>query len=468
MGTRIRSALVACPLLGAVLVGSACASSEETNRFDDDGGASSSGGSSGLGGTNDGGGISSEILDSCATDTARANPLPLDLYILFDSSGSMLYEAAPGVTKMKATTDAFRAFINDPSSAGLGAALTFFPAHPPGAAFTCTSSAQCGTAGICTVKKCDTNTEVRFCDDDQDCPVGDCINAGVCEKDPTAYCNLSASECLGAQGTVCQNQPAFVCAPRDSCLQANYETPVVPFGTLPANAVAINTAIASKKPFGGTPTAPALAAAEIKAHEYALNNAGHTVAIVLVTDGLPSTALCTSVDNTIDSVAALAKVGADAKPKIRTFVIGVFSAAEQADPAKNPQANLDKIAAAGDTGKAFIVGVNANTTKDLVAAMNQVRGKALPCEYNVPQPAGGIPDYGKVNVRHTAPSGAKVVYPNVANAAACGTGGGWYFDTPPSAGAPPAKIILCPATCTEANTAGGQVDVVLGCQTVVR
>jgi hypothetical protein len=463
MGTR---SLVAWALLGAVLVATACASSndETEGRFNDsDGGASSSGGSSGLGGGTDSGGIDPGVLDGCATDSAKANPLPLDLYILFDSSGSMLYEAAPGVTKMKATTDAMTTFINDPSSAGIGAALTFFPAHPPGAAFTCTNSTQCGTAGICTVKKCDTNTEVKFCDGNGDCDAVNCINAGVCAGDPTAYCNLAASECNAAQGTTCQAQPSFVCAPRDACLESNYDTPVVAFGALPANSVAINTALASKKPFGGTPTVAALTSAEKKAYEYALANAGHTVAIVLVTDGLP-----TQCSGTIDNVSALAKVGADAKPKIRTFVIGVFSAAEQANPQKDPQGNLDKIAAAGDTGKAFIVGVNANTTKDFIAAMSQVRGKALPCEYNVPQPDGGIPDYAKVNVRHTAPNGTKVVYPNVANAAACGTGGGWYFDTPPSAGAPPGKIILCPATCNEANTAGGQVDVVLGCQTVVR
>jgi hypothetical protein len=100
--------------------------------------------------------------------------------------------------------------------------------------------------------------------------------------------------------------------------------------------------------------------------------------------------------------------------------------------------------------------------------MNAVRGKALPCEYKVPQPDGGIPDYGKVNVRHTSPAGAKTVYPYAKSAAGCGMEGGWYFDADPSTGATPAKIVLCPASCTAANGAGGQIDVVLGCTTVVR
>lgn len=457
MGTRGLSGFVACGVLGGVLVATACASSDESaDRFD---GSSSSGGSSGLAVT-DSGGIGDEVLDGCATDTAKANPLPLDLYVLFDTSGGMIYEASPGVTKMKATSDAMMAFLNDPSSAGIGVALTFFPPHPPGAPYTCAQSSECGATGRCNTKMCPADNGIVFCDTDADCGgvSGSCKEAGKCSNEPTAFCNNIGLACPNNWGT-CQSQTSYTCIPKDVCADANYATPVVPFTPLPAAAIPIGTALANKKPFGGTPTSAALANAETQAYSHANANAGHTVAIVLVTDGLP-----TQCNADIDAIAAVAKVGADAKPPIRTFVIGVFSAAEAA----NAQSNLDKIAAGGGTNKAFIVGVGGNTTKDFVAAMNEVRGKALPCDYRLPQPDGGIPDYGKVNVRHTSPAGAKTVYPNVKNAAGCASGGGWYFDTEPTGGATPGKIILCPATCTEANSAGGQVDVVLGCQTVVR
>lgn len=457
MGVR---ATIGCGLLGAVLVATACASSDENGRFGgSSSGNSSSGGSSGLGST-DGGGVDPGVLEGCATGTAKANPLPLDLYVVFDTSGGMIYEASPGVTKMKATSDAMMAFLNDPSSAGIGVALSFFPAHPPGAPFTCTQSSECGATGRCNTKMCPADQGVVFCDTDADCggAANSCRPAGKCSNEPTAFCNNIGDVCPNNWGT-CQTQASFTCIPKDVCADANYATPVVPFATLPAAAIPIGSALANKKPFGGTPTSAALANAEKNAFAYAQANAGHTVAILLVTDGLP-----TQCNPDIDAVAAVAKVGADATPKIRTFVIGVFSAAEAA----NAQTNLDKIAAGGGTNKAFVVGIGGNTTKDFIAAMNEVRGKALPCDYVLPSPDGGIPDYGKVNVQHTSPGGAKTVYPNVKNAGGCASGGGWYFDTGPSAGSPPGKIILCPATCTEANGAGGQVDVVLGCQTVVR
>jgi len=305
---------------------------------------------------------------------------------------------------------------------------------------------------------CNVDDAVTFCTNTSDCGGQACSEAGRCSNNPNAYCYLIGQACPSTWGT-CQSQTSYLCAPKDSCDAANYATPGVPFGTLPGAQVALGTALTSKKPFGGTPTSAAIAAAEQQAFAYANANAGHTVAVVLVTDGLP-----TQCNTNVDDIASAAKIGADAKPKIRTFVIGVFGASDQA----TAQANLDKIAGAGDGGKAFIVGVGANTTKDFVAAMNSVRGKALPCDYKVPQPDGGIPDYGKVNVRHTSPTGTKTVYPYAKNEAGCANGGGWYFDVDPSGGSPPGKIILCPDTCTAANGAGGQVDVVLGCQTVVR
>ena len=99
---------------------------------------------------------------------------------------------------------------------------------------------------------------------------------------------------------------------------------------------------------------------------------------------------------------------------------------------------------------------------------NTIRGNALPCDYALPVPKSGTPDYDKMNVQYTSPTGQKTVFPNKKGAAACDAGGGWYYDVDPSTGGSPTKIVLCPTTCNDVKAKGGQVDVVVGCKTQVR
>ncbi len=85
-------------------------------------GASSTAGASGdsLGLTS--GGSGGGLIDSaCAKSTAEAKNVPVDMYIMFDKSGSM---AGP---KWSGSTAALQAFFEDPKNAGLGVALRFFP-----------------------------------------------------------------------------------------------------------------------------------------------------------------------------------------------------------------------------------------------------------------------------------------------------------------------------------------------------
>jgi phosphotransferase system HPr-like phosphotransfer protein len=60
-------------------------------------------------------------FDTCATASDAAKLVPVNMYILFDKSGSM---AGPKWTQ---TTAAVQAFFSDPASAGLRVALRFFP-----------------------------------------------------------------------------------------------------------------------------------------------------------------------------------------------------------------------------------------------------------------------------------------------------------------------------------------------------
>jgi hypothetical protein len=71
----------------------------------------------------DGGGVDGS---SCATEKHRAEPAPVDVALLVDVSASMAGQW--GLTiKMRGMQDALASFFNDPRSAGLRVAITFFP-----------------------------------------------------------------------------------------------------------------------------------------------------------------------------------------------------------------------------------------------------------------------------------------------------------------------------------------------------
>lgn len=73
------------------------------------------------GGSNDG---ALNDANACAAETQKAEPLPLDLYIMLDKSGSMQG------TKWSSTVSAINSFVNDSQSAGIGVGLDFFPDSP--------------------------------------------------------------------------------------------------------------------------------------------------------------------------------------------------------------------------------------------------------------------------------------------------------------------------------------------------
>lgn len=71
----------------------------------------------------------------------------------------------------------------------------------------------------------------------------------------------------------------------------------------------------------------------------------------------------------------------------------------------------------------------------------------------------------KVNVRIPVDK----TIPKVADATACGTGEGWYYDDELT----PTKVILCPAACDAANAAvgvdkPGKIGILFGCKTLIK
>src|SRR5690606_13309841 len=237
---------------------------------------------------------------------------------------------------------------------------------------------------------------------------------------------------------------------------SDYSGLAVPVAALPGAGADVNAALAARIPNGQTPTHAALQGAIAAARAHAAARPEAVVAVVLSTDGVPFTnGKCTDDPDTIAAVAAAAK---DDTPSIKTFVIGVLSPRDNTAGAAK---TLNDIAAAGGTTSATIIGTSANTQADFIAALQKIRGESLPCEFALPVPEAGTPDYDKVNVLFTDPATkAQTLIGYVGSKDKCdATAGGWHYDVDPKADKP-SKVVLCAATCAMVqNGLGGVVDV---------
>jgi hypothetical protein len=354
-------AIGAAGLLG--MGGAACSASSDdpfNNNYGGASGASGAAGAAGAGGAGGsgasinvngagGGGAGGSGSRNCGGDRYKAEKRQLDIYVMFDDSGSM-------IPWWLGVTDAFIKFLNDPASAGIGVGIQYFG------------------------NNCDPNY---------------------------------------------------------------YANPRVPIAPLPGNAMPIQASL--PLPFEGTATHPAMQGAVQHARAWANSHPDRKVVILLASDGLPN-----ECNSTLQNVSDVAREGVNGTPSIPTYVLGFGL----------DLTPLEQIAQAGGTQKAFIVDPNSGTA--LAQAMNGIRGAALPCDYVLPN--GGKVDPKKVNIDFTPQGGAPTRLPNVGDASRCGPGGGWYYDDP----AAPTRAIVCPGSCGQFNAdAGGQVDVVLGCDILI-
>lgn len=456
---------VAVSVVG-LFIASACGSSSESEF-------GSSGGSSGFGGSSSGSlgeaGSSGNIdeLAACATETLKGEALPLDIHIMLDASGSMMGPVQGNQTKWTAVKDALKGFISDPNSAGVGVGLQIFPIVHAGAPAQCTSNGDCpGAFGSCILKACDHAAfgALLPCDSSSECPnnVGCLPIYEFKQQGQDRNCLLGATTAgLGCPGGA--NPIGVSQCSKKECFLEDYDDARVPIGMLPGAAGTLTSNIdAIPNPLNTalTPTSMAVQGGLAYAKAYKAANAGHAVVLVLATDGLPTR--CSPYDSA--AVAALAAAGL---PDVKTFVVGVFASTEQAVA----KPNLDAIAKGGGTNTALIVSTSGNVTAEFQKAMDQIRGAALPCDYKVPAPQTGTPDYGRVNVKFTKGDGTASVFPQAkGGAGSCDAGGGWYYDVDPATGATPTKITLCPASCDAVKAAGSgsKVDVLLGCTTIVK
>ena len=160
---------------------------------------------------------------------------------------------------------------------------------------------------------------------------------------------------------------------------------------------------------------------------------------------------CPTLDDAVEA-AADCKSG---EPAIATYVLGVGPFLD----------NLQRIAKAGGTEHAYLIG-DDDVEQPVLAALNSIRGAAsIPCELKLPESKGGAPlDYGLVNVAYQDSSCTLSTIYNVPSDTSCdAVDGGWYYDDP----AAPSSVKLCDASCDRVSAPGGRLAFTVGCETEV-
>lgn len=241
------------------------------------------------------------------------------------------------------------------------------------------------------------------------------------------------------------------------CDQSFYKAPAVGWGELPAIAGAFVSELATYAPDGfSTPTYQALGGALLECVDVVDAAPDQRAAVLLITDGAPqgpSNTTCAGQNPESHQVIAnLAKAAYDGYG-VRTFVIG-FPGVDASF------ANL--VAASGGTSAAIVLGTT-NVASQFSAALQSVRGSALPCEYKIPPEVfEGELTLGKVNVELTLGGQEPALLPRND---AC-DGPGWRYVGPASQ---PEYIELCPASCGAVQADfEASIRIVLGCLTIVK
>lgn len=303
---------------------------------------------------------------ACASATTVAEPLPLDLYVMLDRSGSMnipkpLPPATGGdcdvgdgtVSRWCFAINALAGFFSSADSAGTGVALQFFPGN------------DCGRTR----------------------PFGDnCCREGDC--------------CLGADDAV----------------------PAVPLAPLPETLDALTGALDDQVPRGTTtPIEPALRGML----DWALTErtAERNVALVLITDGA-----ATGCDTSTEALTSLVREHHD-RDGLRTFLVGMsgadFTLLEAlADAGGSPE---HRDFCPGGTRPCRSYNVGNGDPAAFESALAQIRETAVSCALAMPQTDAGIIDPEQVSLRLTTRGNTEPIE-RVTGPTECGNVGGFYYD----------------------------------------
>lgn len=238
-----------------------------------------------------------------------------------------------------------------------------------------------------------------------------------------------------------------------SCDPSDYDNAAVGIAPLPDNANPIMNSLNAAVPTGETPTGAAIRGACLYASQWQSSNPGHSVVVLLVTDGVPEAPVTSQnggCNPTLqDAVQAAGSCGQN--PILPVYVLGVGNALD----------NLNQIAAAGGTDHAYLVS-GADVSASVLEALNAIRANAsIPCQLQIPTaPQGETLDYAMVNVGYCGATGMSQIFYYVENESQCDPDqGGWYYDNATN----PGQILLCGATCGLVSAPGGTLFMSVGC-----
>lgn len=400
----LHATLVAGGLWGATLPGCSCAAGADPEDGEGGGGAAEGGSGASSGTFNDGGNNPGFDGEECAASTI-ANAVPASILVVLDKSGSMA--GGDGVPDKWA-----------PTRSALQSAMA--------------TAQQDLIVGLMPFPKGD--FEWGFAETQ-------------CALDPsTPQC-----EALFADG---------------GCEDVN-TSPVVPLGPLSATQGPINSWLNANGPDGGTPTLWALKAAY--EHMRGVSAEGERY-VLLMTDGEPNTYTpemtvgpFTFPESNLEckqlpDIVAEASAGASGSPVVKTFVIG-------SPGSEGASTFLSEVAVAGLTGPAgcqassgqchFQIGT-ANFQADLQAALDVIAGQISECIFALPE--GEEVDPNKVNVLVETATGDEEVYQDPSHQ------DGWDYTD----GSKTKIQLFGPACEAFQNTEGNKIEIVLGCETVVK
>jgi len=337
-------------------------------------GASDSGSSGGLDENGQCQGLT--VAEGCASEVYAGEAVGLDLYVMFDQSGSMatVVDEESGTTRMDVVRKAVRAFVDDDDSVGIGLGIGYFGQQPLG---------------------------------------------------------------------------------ETSCDVSHYRDADVEIESVPAVNVDLVASLEAREPTGETPTGSAITGACSYVEEYRATHGGRFPAILLVTDGEPKAPLSEEVCAPTLAAAIEAAATCLRETDIPTYVLGVGPSLS----------NLDQIAAAGGTGRAYLA--DQDNADQVLSALRAVRASAqIPCDLKL---AAEVSDSDAVDiaastVAYLDQSCSYVEVPRVATQDDCEEGAvGWYFDDSSA----PTMIHLCEATCGSVKATGEELFYSIGCPLAV-
>ncbi|MBN1656602.1 MAG: VWA domain-containing protein [Deltaproteobacteria bacterium] len=264
----------------------------------------------------------------------------------------------------------------------------------------------------------------------------------------------------------------------------------VPMSLIDQSQVTIlSQALDRQTPLGGTPIVGATILAYKQLHQLAGGDCGSPPCgapgnrfVVLFTDGVDS---CPSPDFpgvpcgekgaiTCTQYLLDTEVKKALEANIRTYVIG-------APGSENGRGFLSQLAYFGGTGKPGCDHENSSgdigdchfdmtTSKDFAADLSNtllaISKSAIGSEFAVPLVEGA--DREKVNVQYTAPGETPICIARDDSKPCKEGANGWQFTKNPDGTPNYSKVVLCgDAYTTISNIAGVQVDVIIGCQSIL-